>query len=240
VQSKSDCPDPKSIEQFLIGLLDGPEAARVEEHLLNCPQCATMAADERSSDTFVDALRACKEVDIQVPPAVDRVMRESLQLPSVISKLSSNRLDTSAATELNSASQATNGVITKALAIFAPPAQPGDLGSFGSYRVIAVLGIGGMGIVFKAEDMRLRRLLALKLMAPSLAADAEAKQRFLREGRGSIASTRTHCHDLRGRRGRRATLSGDGVTSRRKPRSCLPARSAGASAGDYPHWTRDL
>ena len=42
-----------------------------------------------------------------------------------------------------------------------PPAVDGDLGSLGPYRVIGELGRGGMGFVFRAEDTRLKRVVAL-------------------------------------------------------------------------------
>src|SRR5262249_4714197 len=51
--------------------------------------------------------------------------------------------------------------------------------------VLEVLGAGGMGVVFKAEDPQLLRLVALKAMLPSLAASATARQRFLREAQAA-------------------------------------------------------
>lgn len=65
----------------------------------------------------------------------------------------------------------------------APPQSPGELGRLGPYRVLSVLGAGGMGVVFKAEDPGLQRLVAIKAMLPSLAASAAARGRFEREAR---------------------------------------------------------
>jgi serine/threonine protein kinase len=68
-----------------------------------------------------------------------------------------------------------------------PAVSPGEIGRLGKYRVLEVLGAGGMGVVFKAEDPQLRRLVALKAMLPSLAVNVTARQRFLREAQAAAA-----------------------------------------------------
>jgi serine/threonine protein kinase len=55
------------------------------------------------------------------------------------------------------------------------------------YRITQKLGEGGMGVVYKAEDTRLERTIALKLLAAHLASDQETRQRFAREAKAAAA-----------------------------------------------------
>lgn len=87
----------------------------------------------------------------------------------------------------------------RALASPAPPPPSGELelgSSFAGHRVDGVAGRGGMGIVYRATDLMLGRTVALKLMAPGVAADPTFRARFLSECRLAASIDHPHAVDV--------------------------------------------
>jgi hypothetical protein len=72
-----------------------------------------------------------------------------------------------------------------ALGFLQASTRPGSLGRLAHYEVLEVLGRGAFGTVLKAFDEKLHRLVAIKVMAPHLAATSPPRKRFLREARSA-------------------------------------------------------
>lgn len=78
------------------------------------------------------------------------------------------------------------------LDFLAPCDRPDRLGLLAHYEILEILGRGGMGIVLRGVDVRLNRVVAIKVLAPQLAANATARQRFLREAQAAAAVSHDH------------------------------------------------
>lgn len=76
---------------------------------------------------------------------------------------------------------------------FLTPSDNTDLlGTLGEYDIYEVIGQGGMGIVFRALDPKLNRIVAIKVMSPHLAINPNARKRFLREAQAAAAVSHPH------------------------------------------------
>src|SRR5262245_33695184 len=77
-----------------------------------------------------------------------------------------------------------------------PSTKPDSLGRLGHYEALEVVGQGGMGIVLRAFDEKLHRVVAIKALAPALAISGSARQRFVREARAAAAVTHDNVIDI--------------------------------------------
>jgi serine/threonine protein kinase len=68
-----------------------------------------------------------------------------------------------------------------------PPAERGSLGWLDDFEVLELVGHGRTGIVLKARDAKLQRVVAVKVLDPRLAASDAARQRFVREAQAAAA-----------------------------------------------------
>ena len=113
------------------------------------------------------------------------------------------------------------------LGFLSPSDKPEQLGLLGRYEVLEEIGRGGMGVVLKAFDPSLHRVVAIKVLAPQLATSGVARKRFLREAKAAAAVTpRSHRHHPRRGRGQRLAVPGDAV--HRRPIAARAHRQGGA------------
>jgi len=188
--SAATCPDNETLKSLLLGKLTGSQLSQWEEHLLHCQSCAATAETLDGGDALTEAI-----VGGNFPSGDEEVLHAAIeQAKRLSSALETVQIDETLASD-NSLSQASSFESQKSrykLDFLAPAEQPDELGRLGDYRVLKVLGVGGMGMVFKAEDIRLGRLVALKVMRPGIAAKRDAKSRFLREARATAALSHDH------------------------------------------------
>src|SRR5262249_34310099 len=77
-------------------------------------------------------------------------------------------------------------------AFLAPPQKPDELGRLGPYRVLGVLGAGGVGRGYQAEDVAVRRPVALQVLLPALCGSRRARKRFQREAEAAAGVRNDH------------------------------------------------
>jgi serine/threonine protein kinase/Leucine-rich repeat (LRR) protein len=86
--------------------------------------------------------------------------------------------------------------LDRILSFLEPPDKPGSMGRLAHYDIQELLGSGGFGIVVKAFDEKLHRLVAIKLMSPLLAATSAPRKRFVREARATAAVRHENVIDI--------------------------------------------
>jgi serine/threonine protein kinase/Tfp pilus assembly protein PilF len=165
----SRCPTVSDLAALSRGQLSKAETARLIRHLEDCESCRS----------------AAETLNVPLPGPTGRTKGERRSPPS--EKVTPNKAESSG----SSAAPYRGGIRSSAAGawsgVLAPPQGADEIGRLGIYRVLRLLGTGGMGAVFAAEDTNLRRKVALKVMKLDLVDDEQARKRFLREARAMAA-----------------------------------------------------
>ena len=176
------CPNDSELSDLLDGNLVDPELSRWAEHLETCVNCQQVASRISTIGTLVDTLRAKSEEMNHIVHQTPQTLLERIkQIPMLATEPS--RVSYSGLTARSSKMDTIE---------FSSDPTPGVMGKIGQYRILRLLGSGGMGSVFLAEDIKLHRQVALKVMLPTIAVDPVAKERFLREARAAASLKSDH------------------------------------------------
>ena len=174
--ARPPCPDPKTLQSLVEGALTPPQQTAVSEHLEGCEGCQQRverlaAADEAWAVAARHSGHAGTPPDPHLARVLEKCQDDSWPSPDV------------AGAELPAG-------------FLQPPEKPGTLGRLGVYDILEVTGRGGMGIVLKAFDRSLHRIVAIKVMAPQLAASPSGRKRFVREAHAAAAVRDQHVVDI--------------------------------------------
>ncbi len=148
------------------------EAEVLEQHVDGCTSCQALLETLDSADDLVRIARAAPP-RVHQSEAVDRLIVDLVGLVS-------SQVTTS---EPREASQAKDPL--DLIGLLSPPQSASELGYLGRFRILSILGRGGMGIVFRAEDTTLGRPVALKILHPHYASRSTGMHRFLREAQAA-------------------------------------------------------
>lgn len=161
----------KQWELVLHGSEQSPNYLEAMAHVEHCSDCQLR-------------LESCSTMDIPWwGEAKESWLESELPVASLNSSLSSVAIEISSEMPDDSRVE----FETVMLSFLDAPSHPELLGRLGRYEVERVIGTGGMGIVLKAHDTELHRVVAIKILAAHLANSASARKRFAREAQAAAA-----------------------------------------------------
>ncbi len=181
------------LSNFLLD--DSPPAndSALQQHLENCVVCqqqfAELAAAEvwwTKAATHLSTMEQAKipaDIIAQLSNSAAIFVPSSLARPSKPHPIQRAALDC----ENRRPSLATSTSDTAWQHILDPPTHPEMLGRIDQFEIEGKIGSGGMGIVLKGFDRNLNRAVAIKVLAPHLASNGTARQRFAREAQAAAA-----------------------------------------------------
>jgi formylglycine-generating enzyme required for sulfatase activity len=191
-------PSDEALSAMSLGRLAEAELAQVSAHLTDCPACCRRIDQLATDDRLLACVQkgAASREKAMVGPAQRRAAVRALgQLHEArsVTRVQDPQVGTvpeianASAVQTHRDAPPSKGLSNDLTSFLAPPERPDEIGRLGPYRILAVLAHGGMGVVFRAHDPALDRLVALKAMLPGVAVAPNARERFLREARAAAA-----------------------------------------------------
>jgi WD40 repeat protein len=176
MNSQGTCPESARLQGLLQGALPETVQAQLMAHVETCPCCQRQLEEWSAAAVLTPEMARRLGGERAAPESALRRALDELQEES----------------GKEGAQAETPGDEGPTLDFLAPPKKDGQIGWLGPYEVLEVLGHGGMGVVLKAFDEKLRRVVAIKVMAPQLATSATARLRFTREAQAAAAVRDEH------------------------------------------------
>lgn len=175
------CPTTDRMIAFIDGILSADEMADIQSHIDQCTACQTalegLVAGTASWDDAVNHLRH------ESPPVHETILAEAME-----------QMKSDPQVAVVPREPRPNDLLD----FLTPSDRPDSLGKLGPYEVSDVVGQGGMGIVVKAFDPSLHRVVAVKILAPHLAHNPQARKRFIREAQAIAAVSHDHVITIHG------------------------------------------
>jgi uncharacterized protein (TIGR03067 family) len=128
--------------------------------------------------------RGLQDADSQAAPPNQWLEAKQMLQPSEFDQASTAEFSAGAHGECEARQ---SSMVKSVLAGLSPTDDPHRLGRLGGYEISGVIGVGGMGVVLKAFDPTLDRVIAIKVLAPHLAHSVTARKRFAREAKAAAA-----------------------------------------------------
>jgi serine/threonine-protein kinase len=158
-----------------------------EEAMANLPSKPKPAAADPKTDTIV-SVKTAANLDVTLPPASSKASNDAtLPLTPVTDKTAHLSADELAAAATppgsNTMKDSQQESSDQSMPALAEDAKESGLSTLKDYRLISKLGEGGMGAVYKAQQLSLDRVVAIKVPFKHLAKDASFIGRFYREAR---------------------------------------------------------
>ncbi len=191
-----ECPKPDELRKLAAGEVSEDRERVLAAHLNTCSQCQNFV-EAHPSDFLLALPRYLGQVD-QAPTLPTQ--RQNLSQRPKETQTEPETWD-SQLLEAPTAVTPIRGFVAKTqcpdLLPWLEPSASG-LGKVDNFVLQEFLGRGGMGIVFKAKDIAIQRLVAIKFLSPVLASEPESRERFLREARTAGALSDPHVVILHG------------------------------------------